>query len=35
MEIFIGALIALIALKFAWSVIFEQDKYDKDGNYKG
>jgi hypothetical protein len=35
MEIIIGAFVALIVLKFAWSVIFQQDKYDKDGNYRG
>jgi hypothetical protein len=34
MEIIIGALVALIVLKFAWSVIFQQDKYDNNGNYK-
>jgi len=28
------AVIALIVLKFAYSVIFEQDKFDKNGKYR-
>jgi hypothetical protein len=30
----IGALVAFVILKFAYSLIFEQDKFDKDGNYR-
>ncbi len=34
MGTFIIALIMLIVLKFIYSLIFEQDKYDKHGNFR-
>jgi len=34
MGTFIIAVIVLIALKFIYSLIFEQDKYDKNGKYR-
>ena len=34
METLILTLIAFIVLKFAYSLIFEQDKFDKNGKFR-
>lgn len=34
METLILTLIAFVILKFAYSLIFKQNKFDKDGNYR-